>query len=150
MLWGKSRHWCIIRPSHQVLLHIVDSLLPPIIYATPCKSLCIYLSVSISCRSGFIIGRWNSILIDFMVISQKIIYTLSSSFTNKSIWTSDPIIVSPLSPFSSLYYNTRVSPTSLMNITHLWTQQNSWYPKSSCFMKRRPAPFWWLLWPLSG
>ena len=37
------------------------------------------------CTTGFVIGICKSIIIDFMTISQKIIYTLLSSFMHRSL-----------------------------------------------------------------
>ena len=54
------------------------------VYATPFPYLSIYFTVIISSRDGFVLGIRKSIIIDFMAIIQNIIYTLSSSFVNRS------------------------------------------------------------------
>ena len=53
--------------------------LPPMFYATIFPSLFIYCPVSITCRSGFVLGSWKSIIIEFIAISQKTNYILSVS-----------------------------------------------------------------------
>ena len=55
------------------------------VYATSFTYLLIYWLVGISCRDGFVLGSWNSIIINLMAIVQKIIYTLSSSCINRII-----------------------------------------------------------------
>ena len=55
------------------------------VYATPFPYLFIYWLVSISFRVEFVLGIWNYIIINFMAISQKIIYTLLISCMNMNL-----------------------------------------------------------------
>ena len=55
------------------------------VYATPFPYLFIYWSISISCRDGFVIGGWKSIIIELIAISHEIIYTLLGGCLNRSL-----------------------------------------------------------------
>ena len=55
------------------------------VYATPFLYLFIYWPVTIACRARFVLLSCKSIIINFIAISKKIIYTLSSSCMNRSI-----------------------------------------------------------------
>ena len=55
------------------------------VYVTPFPYLFIYWSISISCRDGFVIGGWKSIIIELIAISHEIIYTLLGGSLNRSL-----------------------------------------------------------------
>ena len=75
MLWGKSSWWkniCLL-----VSLHFFQH--PADITNT---HIFIYLPLSVTSSNWFILRRWKYIIIDFVFIMQKIIYTLSSCCMN--------------------------------------------------------------------
>ena len=135
-MWGKSRHWCILCSYHQFFCILLTVGCAPVVFI-PLHfhpSLHTYRAVSPVGLGLF----WES-----GSLSSSTSYQLSRrSFISSWVvsWirvsrASDPITSSHLSFFFSLSLNTCVSLTYLMNLTHLWTQCNSRYTKSSCFMK---------------
>ena len=58
---------------------------PPMVYSIPHLSIFIYLSVSITSNTWFLLRCWQSIIFDFIPILQKIIYILSSRCMHRSL-----------------------------------------------------------------
>ena len=67
------------------------------VYATLFPPLFIFWPVSIPCRAGLVLGSWKYVIINFTAIIQKIIYTLLSSFMDRSLtWIGSNRNIPPL------------------------------------------------------
>ena len=105
------------------------------VYDVPFLYLFICWLVIITCSAWFVIGSWNSIIIEFIAIYQNSIYILLSCCMNKSLAESDLSATSLFLSFYSVHLNTYILLTSLATLTHFIMQCNPWSTNSLCFMK---------------
>ena len=73
-----------VRPNKFFCL-LSTAFCPPIVYAITFISFFVYWSFSIACRDGFVLRIRKYIIIDFILIIQKIIHNLLGSFMNRSL-----------------------------------------------------------------